>query len=560
MLEALVVSLTVSTQVSNALFFGAALAILFLTSFVLSRQTGRVLEVGLYAANRSDRAALQSLIRRKTSRVIALLTAVISLGLVAAGVVFTLHGIAVAPRVWAWAEATFLQDPTAVAWLLGELLALLLAAIYLRGALRALVGLGLDRLRRDPAFARFDEPIGRLQARVDALLRWGMVLAAIAAAGVLLTMPTAFNDPLIAVTYIVLGVLGARMLVVVASLAVDIAVQVVRTLEDRPGPLRYVGRLGRLGRLEHLAGITKRTLEYFIVVGAATLVVHNLRPGTWLSELGLLAIRLIALVYVGRVVIEVFSLILREVLLADPDKHSEGELQQRMTLVPVASSILRYAVYFCITVMALQELGVDSSPILAGAGLLGLAVGLGAQTLVGDVVSGFFILFEGLFLVGDRIRVGEVLGSVEEIGIRVLKIRDEFGVLHCIPNGEVRAVANHARLFVNAVVEFSLPYDEDIHAVLDQLRARLDQVRGAQPDIVAEPELVVQELMDTGVLIRCVARCKPSRDDSVGDVVRTEIFAALVAAGVTPRACHVVKLHEGARARDLLAAPRTASP
>src|SRR5690606_8638321 len=108
------------------------------------------------------------------------------------------------------------------------------------------------------------------------------------------------------------------------------------------------------------------------------------------------------LVYVARVLVAVVELLLRELLLSE---RSEAESQQRMTLLPVARSVLRYAVYFCVAVMGLQELGVDSSPILAGAGLLGLAVGLGAQTLVGDLVSGFFILFEGMFLVGDRIRI-----------------------------------------------------------------------------------------------------------------------------------------------------------
>ncbi len=542
----------VAIWVDNALFFGAALVALFVVSNVLSRQTSRVIGYGLYAANKSDRAALQSILNKKTARVIGLVTALLSLGLMTASALLSLYEVDVPPHVWAWFQATLVIDRVALAWLLGELLGLVIVAVYIRSALRFLVGLVLGRLQSNPLFLPHTDQLKRLSERIDGLLRWGLVIAAVTAAGFVLGMPAGFNDPLLVVTYLVIGVLVARTLVAVANLGVDVGVQLVRTLEDRPNALRYVGRLGRL---EHIARITKRTLEYFCFIGAATFVVDQLRPDTWLSQTGLVAIRLIALVYVGRVIIEVIGLVLREVLLAEPEKRSEAENQQRLTLVPVASSILRYAVYFCLTVMALQELGVDSSPILAGAGLLGLAVGLGAQTFVGDVVSGFFILFEGLFLVGDRVRIGEVIGNVEEIGVRVLKLRDEFGVLHCIPNGEVRSVANHARHYVNAVVDFGVPYDENIPGILDHLKQHLTAIRPQHDDILADPEFVVQELRDAAVLIRCVVRVKPSRDDAVAEVVRAEVLAALTARGVAPHACQVVRLTEGARARQLLAAP-----
>lgn len=538
--------------ISNSLFFGAVLLTLFVLSFVLSRQTGRVLEVGLYAANKSDRAALSTVLRKKTARVAILLTTVLSLAIITVGTVCTIYQIDVAPRVWAWFAASFLVDREALAWLLGELLALLLAAVYLRRALRGLIGVLIARLQRSLLFLQHSELLARLSDRADALLRWGMVIAAITAASVLLNLPAAFNEALIAVTYVVLTALVARTLTVMVNLGVDVGVQLVRTLEDNPGPLRYVGRLGRL---EHLAGVTKRTLEYFIFVGAATFVVHNLRPDTWLSEIGLVAIRLIALIYVGRVAIEVIGLLLREVLLANPEQRSDAENQQRLTLVPVANSVLRYAVYFCMIIMGLQEIGVDTSPILAGAGLLGLAVGLGAQTLVGDIVAGFFILFEGIFLVGDRIRVGEAVGTVEEIGIRLLKIRDEYGVLHCIPNGEVRQVANHARDYVNAVVEFSLPYDEDIPTILEHLRNQLSEKRSMHPDILSDTDFSIQGLLDTGALIRSLTRVKPSCDDSVGDVIRVELFSLLTALGVTPSACYVIKMKDAAKGRHTLAAP-----
>src|SRR5207248_10424691 len=110
--------------------------------------------------------------------------------------------------------------------------------------------------------------------------------------------------------------------------------------------------------------------------------------------------------------------------------------QKGRTLVPLIHSICQYLIYFGSVLLMLGVLGVDTRPILAGAGILGLAVGLGAQTLVTDLVSGFFILFENQFLVGDYVKIGEAAGIVEEVGMRTTHVRDGQGKLHIIPNGQ----------------------------------------------------------------------------------------------------------------------------
>jgi small conductance mechanosensitive channel len=543
-------SLTTSTLlVNNALFFGGAIVLVLVQALLLSRLSTRLIHLGLRAARTPTYDPLATRVDRRVGRFVALIATLACVALIAAAILLSMWEIDVAPHVWAFARARLLHDPMAALWLAGELLAVALGALLLHRVLRALVDILLAALARNPSFADHGPQLTILLARLLVLLRWGMVFAALLVAADLATLPETVREPLTAATYIAVGVLVARTLVVVAGIGVDVVFQAIRAFQDRKTPLRY------LGRLEHLAGVTKRTLEYFCFIGAATWVIHQLRPGTWLAETGLVAIRLIALVYVARVLIAVVELVLRELLMSD---RSEAESQQRLTLLPVARSVLRYAVYFCVTVMALQELGVDSSPILAGAGLLGLAVGLGAQTRGGDIVSGFFILFEGMFLVGDRVRIGDTIGNVEEIGIRVLKIRDEFGVLHCIPNGEVRSIANHTHLFVNAVVEFSVPYDADIPALLTRLRAHIIELRPRYPDILEDPEVVVQELRASAALIRCLTRVKPGRDDAVAEQLRGELLAALTAANITPQACEVIKLHggPGERARRPESGPR----
>ncbi|WAS99286.1 mechanosensitive ion channel family protein [Nannocystis punicea] len=523
---------------NNALIFGAALLLVIVVSLIASRQSGRLLRLALRLVRAPDHEALAASLANRVSRAIVVFTTVVAIALICAGVSLTMYEIDCAPRLWAWTEASLLRDPMAAVWLVLSVLGVLVAAYVLYRFIKVVVHYLVAGLRRNPAFSQHDAQLATLLERLLVTLRWGIALAAVSLCVALAPPPELVVQALGTVTIVALGVLIARTMIVIAHLAVDVVFHFARGRESHR-TLRYVGRL------EHLAGITKRTLDYFFFVGAATWIFDQINPGGRLSEFGLIGIRIIALVYAGRVLIEVFELFVRELLLADPEKRSEAENQQRLTLVPVASSILRYAIYFCMTVMAMQELGVDTSPILAGAGLLGLAVGLGAQAFVGDVVSGFFILFEGLFLVGDRVRVGDVVGNVEEIGVRVLKIRDEAGVLHCIPNGEVRSIANHARLYVNALVEFRLPYALDVPGVLAGLKAHLLEYRPRCPDILDDPEFVVQDLQDTGVLIRCVVRVKPGRDDATCELLRAELLTALLAAGVAPQACHVVALQGG---------------
>ena len=143
-----------------------------------------------------------------------------------------------------------------------------------------------------------------------------------------------------------------------------------------------------------------------------------------------------------------------------------AEDQQGRTLAPLLHSVCRYVLYFGGGMVMLGVLGVDTRPILAGAGLLGLAVGLGAQSLVTDFVSGFFILFEGQFLVGDVVQIGDACGRVEAVGIRHTQIRDGQGKLYIIPNGQIKSVVNSSKGYINAVVDMKLPAHGDLDEIV----------------------------------------------------------------------------------------------
>lgn len=140
------------------------------------------------------------------------------------------------------------------------------------------------------------------------------------------------------------------------------------------------------------------------------------------------------------------------------------------TLSKLLKSIIRYVVYFIATLTILLNFGVDLMPLFAGAGIVGLAIGFGAQNLVRDVITGFFLIFENQLHVGDYVQInGKITGTVEEIGLRVTKIREWNERLHYLSNGEISQVANYNRDQMRPLVDVVVPYEEDQTTVIQVL-------------------------------------------------------------------------------------------
>jgi small conductance mechanosensitive channel len=147
------------------------------------------------------------------------------------------------------------------------------------------------------------------------------------------------------------------------------------------------------------------------------------------------------------------------------------KVQRALTLGPLMKSVARYLLAFVALMVILREAGIDIQAILVSAGVIGLAIGLGAQSLIKDVITGFFLLFEGLIAVGDTIEVGPHTGTVEAIGLRVTKLRTLNGAQRIIPNGELTQFANLNRGWARAVVEVGVGYAADVRRALGVLEA-----------------------------------------------------------------------------------------
>ncbi|HBG22449.1 MAG TPA: mechanosensitive ion channel protein MscS [Peptococcaceae bacterium] len=204
------------------------------------------------------------------------------------------------------------------------------------------------------------------------------------------------------------------------------------------------------------------------------------------------------------------------------------------TLSGLAKSMLKYSIYFVGGVMVLDELGVPTTSILAGAGVLGLAVGFGAQNLVRDVLSGFFILFEDQFAVGDYVKIAGAEGTVQEIGLRVTRVQIWTGEIHIIPNGLIDHVVNYSRSGMGVVLEVAVALEVDLDRAIDIINNICHEVAEERSDqVVDEPQVLgVTRLDSSGATIQIFGKVNPMQQWSFGRELRKRIKEAFDQEGI----------------------------
>lgn len=157
-------------------------------------------------------------------------------------------------------------------------------------------------------------------------------------------------------------------------------------------------------------------------------------------------LKILFIIFLAYLSIHFFSLIVERIFIKIGKSKFKNDLnfkKRTFTLTSLLKSLFKFFVYFSAGAIILKEIGFDITPLVAGAGVAGFAIGFGAQTLIKDLISGFFIILENQFSVGDKVSVGGVKGVVEEITVRYTKIRGENNELHIIPNGNISQVTNY---------------------------------------------------------------------------------------------------------------------
>ncbi|QPD05230.1 MAG: Mechanosensitive ion channel protein MscS [Candidatus Nitrospira kreftii] len=215
---------------------------------------------------------------------------------------------------------------------------------------------------------------------------------------------------------------------------------------------------------------------------------------------------------------------------------TESQVKRATTLTHVIRDVARVAILTVGGMMMLSEVGVDLKPILAAAGLGGLAVGFGAQSLVKDVITGFFILLEDSIGVGDVVEIAGVGGVVEEVKLRTVTLRDLSGNVHVVPNGVIDKVKNMTKVYAFYLFEVGIAYREDVDEVMAVLRDIGDELRQDpqfSEDILEPLEMLgVDQFAESAVIIKCRIKTRPIKQWRVGREMNRRIKKTFDAKGI----------------------------
>lgn len=249
---------------------------------------------------------------------------------------------------------------------------------------------------------------------------------------------------------------------------------------------------------------------------------------------------LVAALVVARIASRLLARAVRSVRVAPP-LSTLGELSPRVvqrtnTIAEVLSSLVRVVVFGVALFVILDELGVNLAPLLAGAGVAGLAVGFGAQTLVRDVLSGLFVLMEDQYGVGDQVVLGDATGTVEDVTLRVTRLRGTDGTVWFVPNGEVRRVGNTSMEWSQALVDVEVPATADLgrvsNALAEEAQALAADPRFAQ-QVLDVPEVQgIQALSTETATLRVALRTSPRQQHVVARELRGRVAERLRREGV----------------------------
>lgn len=301
------------------------------------------------------------------------------------------------------------------------------------------------------------------------------------------------------------------------------------------------------------AGTTAPAAESTSPARAAARTVETFdwgRAGDWLLNDGLAILLILVLAVLGRAMAHrTINRVVRSMekrtgvtgrtgrMLAEATGLDEERRRQRAA---TTGSVLRSASTIIITVIAgltiLAILGVPLGPLMASAGVGGVALGFGAQSLVKDFLSGVFMIVEDQYGVGDVIDTGDVTGTVEEVSLRITRLRDADGVIWYVRNGEIIRVGNRSQGWSTAVVDVPVAYDQPVARVTAALRLVTSHIRDSEPwttRILETPEVLGVESVSRGVMtMRIVAKCRPNENYSVSREIRERAKVALDEAGI----------------------------
>ncbi|PIR68180.1 mechanosensitive ion channel family protein [Candidatus Nomurabacteria bacterium CG10_big_fil_rev_8_21_14_0_10_35_16] len=259
--------------------------------------------------------------------------------------------------------------------------------------------------------------------------------------------------------------------------------------------------------------------------------------GPWVTTSGLKILGIIVFAFIIRKFSKIFiEKTIRKLIKSDSFSSKEAEEKRENTLIQIVEGTLNVSIVLIAFLMILQELGIAIGPVLAAAGIAGLAFGFGGQYLIRDVITGLFIILENQYRVGDVICLGDTCGSVESITLRMTSIRDLNGAVHHIPHGEIKKVSNLTKDYGKINLNIGIAYDSDIEKVTTTVN-KVGRELATDPDwkdlIIKEPQFIrIQEFADSAMVIRIAGETISTKQWDVTGELRKRIKKAFDKEGI----------------------------
>ena len=254
--------------------------------------------------------------------------------------------------------------------------------------------------------------------------------------------------------------------------------------------------------------------------------IDNKFAGQSIPEIILKVILIIVASFVIVKVTNLFTMKLSKFLRKSSISTDERIELRTKTITKIIHNFIMVFVFIIATILILGEIGINIAPILAGAGVVGLAISFGAQSLFKDIITGFFILLEDQYGIGDIVKIDSFSGVVENMNLRTTILRDLSGNVHIVPNGEIKQVTVMTKCWSRALVDIQVFYKQDIQKILGIISAEANMLAQEWAEIIIEPPeiLGVDSIDQNGVTIRAIIKTKPAQQWTVERELRKRVI------------------------------------
>jgi len=360
------------------------------------------------------------------------------------------------------------------------------------------------------------EPIKKKKRVISCVVRYWPILATVYAWGIFLSLMLKYEKGFTYLFRATLGTVVTTLLIFLILRTLNLAYSRFFRINDHTRQ-RFPGMEEKANR--YLLIVKKSLRILMMIVGLGIIgEIWGIPVSAFVTSDtgGMIILRGVGILFTVAVIITIIEFanaVAIYLLKEKPAGKKKKITQKKKTLIPVIQTAINIAAGFVGTIIVLEQLGVNTTPILAGAGIIGLAVGFGSQTLVKDIISGLFILFEESIRVGDWAMVGKQGGSVESVGLRTVKLRDMNGTLHVISNSSIDSLSNFSKVFSRTVMDIGVAYREDVDQVIELLKnlgEELQKDPDHGPNILEPLEIFgLDRFEDSAVIIRARFKTKP---------------------------------------------------